>query len=178
MTETKARTYWLSFVDGETGTFSGVVIVDVTDEQAEAERERLNSEFPNHDRVNGLWVAACARAAWDAKVNPGGEVGAIRIDDEPWFPEVEGALPRLVLLDRKAVDAANVTIEAAATSADAAGSLVTRVEAARSAARQVRGNSAPTSSSEILGQAVEDLADAVLTLIGNRPSMTARENKR
>ncbi len=109
------RTYWLSFCDTDRPTgqqFLGVVLVDVT--EADAEWERVIRAMRDQDE--GPWIAACITKAWEAKVNPGGEVQTKRMDGR-----CDAALalyPRLTLLDRAAITAldeqANAVIRAEA----------------------------------------------------------------
>ena len=98
--EQSRRTYWLSFVDrnrraGE--RFLGVVVVDVSASDAAIEAEACPTM---HDLVHGPWLAAAARQAWRAGVNPGGEIAAERVDEQP-----EAArYPRLQLMSQADLD--------------------------------------------------------------------------
>lgn len=71
------RTYWLSFAD-HTG-FLGVCLVDVDEEDAEAERDRLRVQFPHHAE-GAEWIAAAITMAHVMGCNPGGEVQSMQID--------------------------------------------------------------------------------------------------
>jgi len=99
------RTYWLSFCDSDRPTgqqFLGAVVVDVT----EADAQLALQLFPTmHDQQEGPWIAAAVRACWKARVNPGGEVASLRVDDAPEFARRSPHYPRLQLLSRADVDA-------------------------------------------------------------------------
>lgn len=93
------RTYWLSFADADRPKgqqFLGVVIVDVSEQEAAA---ALAAKPDMHDQVEGPWIGAAIRACWQAGVNPGGEVGSMRIDDSA-PPGALDRYPRLTLLSR------------------------------------------------------------------------------
>lgn len=69
------RTFWLSFVDpfgAEGQRFLGVCIVDVIEEEAEAEKRLL----PKTALSGAEWVGAAARRAWRMRCNPGGQMNA------------------------------------------------------------------------------------------------------
>ena len=104
MSET--RTYWLSFCDGnlpQGQQFLGAVVVDV--DRAAAD-EALAARPAMGDPVEGPWLVAAIRAAWQAGVNPGGEVASVRIDGNP-----QAALyPRLTLLSRSDIEALEPTV--------------------------------------------------------------------
>lgn len=97
------RTYWLSFTDPDRPRgqqFLGVVIVDVTDTDA---ADALAVKPDMHDKDEGPWIGAAIRATWKAGVNPGGQVGSMRIDEGP--PAIVSRYPRLTLLSRADVEA-------------------------------------------------------------------------
>ncbi len=97
--EPEWRTYWLSFCDATRATgeqFLGVVVVDVHSAEA---RFALMKHPGMRDKDEGPWIGAATTRAWDAGVNPGGEIAAVRVDDKIHPDEIE-RLPRLTLLDK------------------------------------------------------------------------------
>jgi hypothetical protein len=88
MSET--RLYWLSFADPDKPKgeqFLGVSIVRVT--KAEAINEALDLAMngrPAPHNQEAFWLAAAARKAWRLKINPGGEMAALRLDDQVNWP--------------------------------------------------------------------------------------------
>jgi len=75
-----AKTFWLSFV-GDKGNL-GCAIIDVTDEEASAEKMSLDSLFPQH-MEGAEWIAAALTKAHLLGCNPGGEVASWDITDGP-----------------------------------------------------------------------------------------------
>lgn len=94
------RTYWLSFVDEHQPVgdrFLGVVVADVTDEEAAV----VALEHPHmFDPVDGPWIFAAMKKCWDRGVNPGGQVGSTCIDGQP-----EALFPRWQLLSKDEISA-------------------------------------------------------------------------
>jgi hypothetical protein len=93
----ESRLYWLSFVDDRRpfgDQFLGVSIVRVTGADVRAVLPILAAKFPRHDTVDGPWIAAATRKAHQLGINPGGQVGSIRLDDVPGVP----AYPENVML--------------------------------------------------------------------------------
>lgn len=83
------RAYWLSFVDPDRPKgerFLGVSIVQVSDEEVEAQREEA-AGWAEPER--GMEIAAAVAKAWDMGCNPGGEVQGFRIDQAPKFEELK-----------------------------------------------------------------------------------------
>lgn len=107
------QTWWLSFCDAERpeGTqFLGAAIVDVTAADAEAAApiltiRRAEHGLPPSDDPEAPWMAAAIRLSHARGCNPGGEVGAIRIDRAPAFKQHDALLPRDRLLSRAELDA-------------------------------------------------------------------------
>lgn len=97
------RTYWMSFTDPERpkGTqFLGVIVVDVTREQAQ-------DALMFHPMVvteKQAWIGACLTATHTAGVNPGGQVAFNRLDEHPLFDVAGPLYPRLQLLTREQVN--------------------------------------------------------------------------
>lgn len=95
------RTYWLSFCDGDRDVgsqFLGAVVVDVARDEL-GRGVVLSSRATN---TEALWIEAALIACWAAKVNPGGQVSAVRIDHGP--PEYVALYPRLTLMDRATIE--------------------------------------------------------------------------
>ncbi len=101
------QTWWLSFCDPDKPTgqqFLGVAIVDV----GEADMQRARPVADAVRAQHGLgpvdddtaWMAAAIQQSHRARCNPGGEVGAVHIDDAPAFHEKDATLPRNRLLTR------------------------------------------------------------------------------
>ena len=78
------RTFWLSFVDPDRPAgerFLGVVVVDVSPEEAAAIFDVLRVKFPR--AVEGAeWLAAATRKTWSWGCNPGGEVASVELTPE------------------------------------------------------------------------------------------------
>ncbi len=106
------QTWWLSFCDPDLPTgqqFLGVAIVDVGEADMVRVRPKAdavraaNGQPPVDDEV--AWMAAAIQKSHHTRCNPGGEVGAVRIDDVPTFAEHDVLMPRNVLLSRARLDA-------------------------------------------------------------------------
>jgi hypothetical protein len=107
------RTYWLSFVDPDRPRgerFLGVVVVDVTEEDAAA---ALAVHPHMADQEEGPWIAAAIRRCWKARVNPGGDVSSRRVDGAP--AAILSRYPRLTLLSRADVDRLEASADRPAT---------------------------------------------------------------
>lgn len=108
-TGTTTQTWWLSFCDSdrpEGDQFLGVVIVDVTEADAAAGHRAATArraEFGHTDPLAaGLdWMTAAILKTHRTGCNPGGEVGAVRIDDAPQYPTKGAGLPRNTLLSKR-----------------------------------------------------------------------------
>jgi hypothetical protein len=105
---TKTQTWWLSFVDSDRPTgdqFLGVAVVDVTEADAaaghRAARQR-RAEFGHSEPVEPWidWMTAAILKTHRTGCNPGGEVGAVRIDEAPEYPTKGATLPRNTLLSK------------------------------------------------------------------------------
>lgn len=101
------QTWWLSFSDPDRPPrerFLGVVIVDVT----EAEAGDIAASVTARRAQHGLplqepsvdYMAAAIRKAHRVRANPGGEVAAWRIDDQPNFAALDPKMPRDRLLSK------------------------------------------------------------------------------
>jgi hypothetical protein len=74
----RVRTFWMSFTHGDTGTFLGVAVIDVTEAEAAAAKRDIDVRFPQHAE-GAEWMAAAQRKAWQLGCNPGGEIGFIEL---------------------------------------------------------------------------------------------------
>ena len=92
---TTTRTYWLSFSDEHDG-FRGVVIVDVTQAEADTMKAWIDVHWPQH-APGAEWVGAATRRAHELGCNPGGEVLSVDITHVP--PPVPVAKNRLLSKD-------------------------------------------------------------------------------
>jgi hypothetical protein len=93
------KTFWLSFADSHRPKgqqFLGVAVIDVSDDAAAAAKVQLELLFPKA-QPDAEWILAATLLAWEHDCNPGGEVGAIDITDDP---EVV-AVPRNRLLSKE-----------------------------------------------------------------------------
>ena len=88
------RTYWASFCNNG---FLGALVVDVTSEDVELIRSELDHLFPDHEPIEGPWIAAVVRISHNAKVNPGGEIALWRMDENGHDLSI---WPRLKLMSR------------------------------------------------------------------------------
>lgn len=110
------RTYWMSFCDGTRpkGTqFLGALVVDVTQAEAHNMILELVTRFPRADLDEGPWIAAASHKAHQAKVNPGGEVASIRMDDLPNWGAISAVYPRLRLMSKQEIAKIDDLIETA-----------------------------------------------------------------
>jgi hypothetical protein len=102
--EQTTQAWWLSFCDSDRPTgdqFLGVAIVDVTAVDAAAVAGDVTQRMVRHGKVptfEAVWMAAAIRKAHQTHCNPGGEVAAVRIDDNPQYPTRGAHLPRHRLL--------------------------------------------------------------------------------
>jgi hypothetical protein len=101
------RTYWLSFCDPdkpEGQQFLGVVVIDVSEEDAAAAKPVIDVLFPRHD-AGAEWIAAAQRKCWQLGCNPGGQVAAF---EKPAAYEWPADVPRGRLLQRGELEALGV----------------------------------------------------------------------
>src|SRR5947207_7660045 len=109
------QTWWLSFCDPNrpTGTqFLGAPIVDVTEAQAVAASQQVAARRTHVMRDGepisaaacwatdpaACWISGAIGVAHATGCNPGGEVGAMRMDHLPGWAERSARYPRGVLL--------------------------------------------------------------------------------
>ena len=95
----ETRTFWLSFVDPDRPKGQrnlGAAVVDVTEDDAEAEKGELAAKCPQH-MEGAEWIAAASRKAWQTGCNPGGEMASMDITGI----EPPRELPKYQLLSRE-----------------------------------------------------------------------------
>lgn len=110
------QTWWLSFADADRPAgeqFLGVAIVDVTEVDVDevtslVTQRRAQFGLPPAD-PEAVWMAAAVRKSHRTRCNPGGEVGAVRIDDAPHWPERGPQVPRDQLLSKAQLAALGLT---------------------------------------------------------------------
>lgn len=96
-----AKTFWLSFGDGEKPDgeqFLGVAVVDVSVEEAADALEDIRTRFPKAS-PGAEWIAAATRKAWLMGCNPGGAVLCAEVP-----PEHAAVLPRNRLLTNEELE--------------------------------------------------------------------------
>lgn len=110
----QTQTWWLSFTNPDKPRgehWLGVAILDITEaavtaaEPAVTARRALHGLPPFAPGAWELWMAAAIRVSHAMGCNPGGEVGAVRLDDMPWFAARGADLPRNRLLTQAEWDA-------------------------------------------------------------------------
>lgn len=106
------QTWWLSFADPDRpeGTqFLGVVILDVDETDVAASEGittaiRASHGLPPLDDPEDQWMSGAVYKSHRLKVNPGGQVLAMRLDDAPRWPASKD-VPRDQLLSWDALAA-------------------------------------------------------------------------
>lgn len=105
------QTWWVSFCDGtkpEGQQFLGVAIIDVTEDEAFEGRVAATLMRIVHGRppaeADVGWMTAAIGSAHLTGCNPGGEVMAVRIDDQPKFAALDARLPRNRLLQKSELE--------------------------------------------------------------------------
>lgn len=107
------QTWWLSFCDPdkpEGQQFLGAVVVDVDEiDVARAEPAatalRAAHGLPPLTEADDQWMSGAIGKTYRLKVNPGGEVASMRLDDLPGFASKSASYPRGRLLSRADVAA-------------------------------------------------------------------------
>jgi predicted RecA/RadA family phage recombinase len=98
----QTRTFWLSFVDPESGKNLGVAIVDVTEADVTVLlAEGFHTRFPKA-KPGAEWIAAATRVAWAHNCNPGGQVGSAELTGDA---ALLAHAPRNRLMDRPELEA-------------------------------------------------------------------------
>jgi hypothetical protein len=104
------RTYWLSFVDDQRPPgqrFLGACIVQVSD----ADEAACRTRWPNmHDPIEGPWIAAATRKAWQLGCNPGGQVAAMHLHDDARNARNLPLYPLGVLMSKQEIERIDATI--------------------------------------------------------------------
>ena len=106
----ETRVYWMSFCDEhqpDSQSFLGVSVVRVTQADVNDIMPDLVLRFPNHEPIDGPWLAAASRKAHRLGINPGGQLATWRIDNLGVMPEnlpIDAALTHEQLIEQDCVN--------------------------------------------------------------------------